>query len=48
MNPFTEDELAEKFFACLGGETEKNKKMLENLRNIERIPDVRFFLGMAL
>lgn len=48
VNPFTEDELAEKFFACLGGETEKNKKVLENLRNIENIPDVRFFLGMAL
>ncbi len=47
-NPFTEEELEEKFFLCLGKRTLKNEKFLEDLKAIEKIPDVKFFLGMNM
>ena len=48
VNPLTDEELEEKFFSCLGGRNERNRKILEGLMDIEDIPDVRFFLGTVM
>lgn len=48
VNPLSEEELHEKFFACLGGKNNTSIGILEGLKNIEQIPDIRFFMGTVM
>ena len=48
INPISDDELYEKFYDCVGGKNGKTEKQLKNLLQIERIPDIRFFMGTIM
>lgn len=48
VNPFTTEELHDKFFKCLGGRSERNQRILSGLSDVENIPDIRFFLGTVM
>ena len=48
VNPMSQEELDEKFYSCLGGKSDETSAILEGLKNIEQITDMKFFMGMVM
>ena len=48
VNPLSQEEIDEKFYDCIGGKNNESTAILDGLKNVEQISDMKFFVGMVM